>query len=376
MSRFGCGVVGCQLLVWLRRGLVHEPGLRESRQINAYHSCRLGSEASSNRRRTPLCPVRRSAQESPSGDQRFIARTVFPVVVWRWRGRPIEIIVDTPGDAMASANLDRIRRLTELLRADPAAAQVASLGSIPPQCPRRWFVDETYVRVAGEWRYVYRAVDQADQVIDVFVSAHRDAIAARRFLQRAIGATRVVPVEVTTDQAPVYPSVLEELLPAAWHRTDRYANNRMECDRDRLKARLRPMRRLKQDRSARVIIAGHALCRTCDAGITSWPWRTSKPAIGGRVRRAGFGDLNSESRRSFTAADVLVSEQHPALLPEVATGGKSDTWATVNPCRPSCAISTATPGFPPGIQRGGRAWHPGGRGLARGRHAGDRSRGG
>jgi len=56
----------------------------------------------------------------------------------------------------------------------------------------------------------------------------------------------------------VYPVVLEDLLPAARHRTDRYANNRIECDHGRLKARLRPMRGLKQDRSARVIIAGHA----------------------------------------------------------------------------------------------------------------------
>jgi transposase-like protein len=56
----------------------------------------------------------------------------------------------------------------------------------------------------------------------------------------------------------VYPAVLEELLPAAWHRPDRYANNRVECDHGRLKARLRPMRGLKQDRSARVIIVGHA----------------------------------------------------------------------------------------------------------------------
>ena len=52
--------------------------------------------------------------------------------------------------------------------------------------------------------------------------------------------------------------MLEALLPAAWHRTDQYANNRVECDHGRLKARLRPMRELKQDRSARVVIAGHA----------------------------------------------------------------------------------------------------------------------
>jgi transposase-like protein len=111
----------------------------------------------------------------------------------------------------------------------------------------RWQVNETYVKVAGRWHYVYRALDQFGQVIDVFVSARRDATAAHRFFQRAIGATKVIPVEVTTDQALVYPAVVEKLLPAAWHRTDRYANNHIEADHGRLKARLGPMRGLKQN---------------------------------------------------------------------------------------------------------------------------------
>ena len=63
---------------------------------------------------------------------------------------------------------------------------------------------------------------------------------------------------MVTDQAAVYLAVLDELVPAAWHRTDRYASNRVEADHGRPKAQLRPMRRLKQDRSARVVIAGHA----------------------------------------------------------------------------------------------------------------------
>jgi transposase-like protein len=130
----------------------------------------------------------------------------------------------------------------------------------------RWQVDETYVKVAGRWRYVYRAIDQFGQVIDVLVSARRDAETARRFFQQAIGVTFVTPTEVTTDQAPVYPAVLEERLPAAWHRTDRYANNRVECDHGRLKARLRPMRGLRRDRSARVIIAGHAFVQNVRRG--------------------------------------------------------------------------------------------------------------
>jgi IS6 family transposase len=76
----------------------------------------------------------------------------------------------------------------------------------------------------------------------------------------------VRPLEVVTDRAPTYPVVLEELLPAAWHRTDRYANNRVEADHGRLKARLGPMRGLQQDRSARVVIAGHAFVQNIRRG--------------------------------------------------------------------------------------------------------------
>jgi transposase, IS6 family len=75
----------------------------------------------------------------------------------------------------------------------------------------------------------------------------------------------VTPVEVVTDQAATYPIVLEEL-PATWHRTDRYANNRFEADHGRLKARLGPMRGLKQDRSARIVIAGHAFVQNLRRG--------------------------------------------------------------------------------------------------------------
>jgi transposase, IS6 family len=75
-----------------------------------------------------------------------------------------------------------------------------------------------------------------------------------------------MPVEVTTDRAATYPVVLEDLLPAAWHRTEQHAYNRVEADHGRLKARLRPMRGLKQDRSARVIIAGHAFVQNIRRG--------------------------------------------------------------------------------------------------------------
>jgi transposase-like protein len=160
--------------------------------------------------------------------------------------------------------VDHVTVYRWMLRFTPLLAEAARL--CRHAVGDRWQVDETYVKVAGRWRYVYRAIDQFGQVIDVFVAPRRDAKEAHRFFERAMGATKVTPIEVTTDQAPVYPAVLEELLPAAWHRTEQYANNRVECDHGRLKARLRPMRGLKQDRSARVVIAGHAFVQNLRRG--------------------------------------------------------------------------------------------------------------
>jgi transposase-like protein len=129
----------------------------------------------------------------------------------------------------------------------------------------RWFVDETYVKVASQWRYVYRAVDQRGQIIDVYVSARRDTGAARRFFETALGA-HGDPVEVVTDRAPALRAVVHELLPGSFHNTEQYANNRIEADHGRLKARLRPMRGLKRDRTARVIVRGHALMQNIRRG--------------------------------------------------------------------------------------------------------------
>ena len=116
------------------------------------------------------------------------------------------------------------------------------------------------------WRYVYRAVDQHGQVIDVLVSKRRDAEVARRFFTRALTTLRVRPTEVVTDAAPTYPRILDELVPAAWHHVERYANNRIEADHGRLKHRLRPMRGLRTDRTAQVVIAGLAFVQNLRRG--------------------------------------------------------------------------------------------------------------
>ena len=81
------------------------------------------------------------------------------------------------------------------------------------------------------------------------------------------GPTDVYHWLVTTDKAAVYPRVLDELAPGAWHCTEAYANNRMEADHGQLKRRLRPMRGLKTDHGARIIIiAGHAFVQNVRRG--------------------------------------------------------------------------------------------------------------
>ena len=127
----------------------------------------------------------------------------------------------------------------------------------------------------GVWRYVYRAVDQYGQVIDVLVSAHRDGQVARRFFTRALATLKVIPSEVVTGKAPVYPRVVDELLPAAWHHVEQYANNRIEGDHGQLKHRLRPMRGLRTDH-------------------TLWTWGHS-----------GYGQLGHDLQWSAVPASVL-----------------------------------------------------------------------
>jgi transposase, IS6 family len=130
----------------------------------------------------------------------------------------------------------------------------------------RWHVDETYVKVAGSWRYLYRAIDQFGQVVDVYFSERRDAGAARLFFSRAIASTQIGPTEVVTDRAQAYPRVLDELLPGAFHDVEQYANNKVEADHGRLKARLRPMRGLKTADSTRRICLGHAFVQNVRRG--------------------------------------------------------------------------------------------------------------
>ena len=109
-----------------------------------------------------------------------------------------------------------------------------------------WKVDETYVKIKGRWMYLYRAVDKQGATIDFYLSAHRDQLAAARFLKKALGADHnTVPRVINVDKNASYPPAVDSAKEAGYlpEETDlrqvKYLNNRIECDHRRIKRLIR-----------------------------------------------------------------------------------------------------------------------------------------
>src|SRR3954467_7510256 len=124
-----------------------------------------------------------------------------------------------------------------------------------------WRRDETYVKVRGEWMYLYRAVDQVGQTVEFHLSRRRDRNAAKTFLRKAM-RNQGVPTKITLDAYAASHRAIAELkesgeLPRHVQvRTSKYLNNRVEQDHRRIKQRLRPMLGLKSFQTAAVVIGG------------------------------------------------------------------------------------------------------------------------
>ncbi len=105
-----------------------------------------------------------------------------------------------------------------------------------------WYIDETYVKVAGRWCYLYRAIDRDGALIDSMLSEHRDKHAARRFLRRLVEVAERKPLRVTTDAHPPYRRAIRWILGRkVLHRCNRYLNNLTEQSHRAVKQRYYPM---------------------------------------------------------------------------------------------------------------------------------------
>ncbi|KYG33262.1 IS6 family transposase [Priestia endophytica] len=126
-----------------------------------------------------------------------------------------------------------------------------------------WRVDETYVKVKGQWMYLYRAVDSEGNTIDFYLSKTRDHKAAKRFSKKALRSFHVSkPRVITVDKSPAYPMAIEELkkekkMPVGIQiRQVKYLNNIVEQDHRFIKKRVRSMLGLKSFRTAKSILSG------------------------------------------------------------------------------------------------------------------------
>ena len=105
-----------------------------------------------------------------------------------------------------------------------------------------WYLDETYVGVAGRRCYLYRAIDRDGQLIDSMLSEHRDKHATRRFLRRLIDVAGARPLRVTTDRHPAYRKAIRRIPGRkVLHRTNKYLNDLTEQDHRAIKQRYYPM---------------------------------------------------------------------------------------------------------------------------------------
>ena len=101
-----------------------------------------------------------------------------------------------------------------------------------------WYLDETYIKVSGRWRYLYRAIDREGNLLDSMLSEHRDKYAARRFLRRLIDSAGQKPLRVTTDKHPAYTKAIRWIVGRkVLHRHNQYLNNRLEQNHRGIKQR-------------------------------------------------------------------------------------------------------------------------------------------
>ena len=121
-----------------------------------------------------------------------------------------------------------------------------------------FYIDEVFVKINGKQHYLWRAVDQDGEVVDVFLQAKRDGAAAKRFFKRLLRSHGGEPRKIVTDKLRSYGVAHRELMPEVIHSTKQYENNRAEQSHEPTRVRERVMRRFKSTRQARRFLGVHA----------------------------------------------------------------------------------------------------------------------
>ena len=121
-----------------------------------------------------------------------------------------------------------------------------------------FYIDEVFIKINGKQHYLWRAVDQDGEVVDVYLQAKRDGAAAKRFFRRLIRNNGGEPRKIVTDKLRSYGVAHKELIPGTIHSIEPYENNRSEQSHEATKVRERGMRRFKSVRQAHRFLGAHA----------------------------------------------------------------------------------------------------------------------
>ena len=121
-----------------------------------------------------------------------------------------------------------------------------------------FYIDEVFVKINGKQHYLWRAVDQDGEVVDVYLQAKRNGATAKRFFKRLLRSHGEEPRKIVTDKLRSYPVAHREVIPDSIHVTDQYANNRAEQSHEVTRVRERGMRRFKSIAQAQKFLTAHA----------------------------------------------------------------------------------------------------------------------
>jgi len=121
-----------------------------------------------------------------------------------------------------------------------------------------FFIDEVFIKIDGKQHYLWRAVDQDGEVVDVFLQTKRSANATKRFFKRMVKKHKGEPRKIVTDKLRSYGVAHRELMPATIHSTEKYANNRAELSHQPTRVRVRGMRQFKSVKQAQRFLNIHA----------------------------------------------------------------------------------------------------------------------
>jgi putative transposase len=122
-----------------------------------------------------------------------------------------------------------------------------------------WHVDEVFITIRGERHYLWRAVDQDGDVIDILVTKHRDGRTAKRFFRKALKHQGQVPLQLVTDKLRTYQAAHREVFPSVVHRTGRNENNRAEVSHQHTREQEKQMRRFKSPQQAQRFLSVHGV---------------------------------------------------------------------------------------------------------------------